>query len=324
MAQRQPSRKALYFPIILLLVLIVGWTFAWFYLRGETRARMDAGVADLRSRGYAVSWQDRTFGGFPFRMDVNLTGFRMSEPSGWGVRAPQIRSEAFVYSLDHWVAVAPQGVVLDRPVGGALQINGKALRASLRQLDRNPPRIAVEGAGLTFTPIEGGQPFLLETAEELDLHVRSGPQDQGAVLLRVTNADANLPGLLARLGGDQPVGMNLEIIYDKASTLKGPNWRTMAQNWSRAGGSAMVRTGSLNVAGGVLAVSGGGLAVGPDGRAEGALDLDLAKAGDALSNLTGGLVPPTASFGGMRLVFQNGQTMLAPIPVAIAPAPRVY
>ena len=324
MAQRQPSRKALYFPIILLLVAIVGWTFAWFYLRGEARERMDAGVAELRSQGYAVAWQDRTFGGFPFRMDVNLTGFRVSEPSGWGVRAPSIRAEAFVYSLDKWVAVAPQGVVLERPVGGALQIKGKALRASLRELESNPPRVAIEGAGLTFTPIEGGQPFLLKTAEKLDLHVRPGPQDQGAVLLRVTNAQANLPGLLARIAPEEPVGMNLELIYDKASALQGPNWRTMAQNWVAAGGSAMVRTGSLSAGGAVIAASGGGLSVGPNGRAEGALDLDLAKAGDAISDLTGGLVPPTASFGGMRVVFQNGETMLSPIPIPIAPAPRVY
>ena len=324
MAQRQPSRKALYFPFVLLLILAVGWTVGWFYLRGEARGQMDTGVAELRAQGYSVTWQERTFGGFPFRMDVNLTGFRMSEPSGWGVRAPSVRAEAFVYSLGNWVAVAPQGVVLDRPVNGAVQIKGKALRASLRQLESNPPRVAVEGAGLSFIPIEGGQPFMLRTAEKLDLHLRPGPQDHGAVLLRVTNAQANLPGQLARLAPNEPVGMNLELIYDKASAMKGANWRSMAQNWAAAGGSAMVRTGSLSAGGAVLAASGGGLSVGADGRAEGALDLDLAKAGNALSNLTGGLVPPTASFGGMRVVFQNGQTTLAPIPFPIAPAPRIY
>ncbi|HEX6858825.1 MAG TPA: DUF2125 domain-containing protein [Caulobacteraceae bacterium] len=322
MAQRQPSRKALYIPFVLLAILAVAWSLGWFWLRGETRARMDAGVAELRAQGYTVSWRDRTLGGFPFRMDVNLTDFHIAEPSGWGVRAPQIRSEAYAYALDHWVAVAPKGVVLDRPIGGPLVIKGEALRASLTGLDRTPPRVAVEGANLTFTPTAGGQPFLLRSAGRLVLHLRPGPQDQGAILMRVEDAKANLPGLLARVADDDPVEMNVELIFNKASALQGQNWRTMASRWSSAGGTVTVQNASLKVGGAVLAAHGGALSIGPDGRAEGGLDLDLAKAGDTLSDLSGGMIPPGYGFGGLSLRFSGGQTLLGPLP--IAPAPRVY
>ncbi len=321
-APRQPSRKALYIPFLLLLVVGVAWTFVWFWMRAEMRERMDVGAQELRSAGYTVSWQDRTFGGYPFRLDANLKGFRIGEPSGWAIEAPSIRSEAFVYALDHWVAVAPEGVVLHRPIGGPLTIKGQALRASLRDLDAHPPRVAVEGAGLVFTPGDGGQPFLLRSAEKLDLHLRPGPQDQGAVLLRVTGAQANLPGLLARVAADKPVDMNLELILSDMNAMQGRDWRTMVQRWSAAGGTATVRTASLTVGDAVLAANGGGLSVGADGRVEGGLSVDLAKAGEALSDMTGGIVPPTFSFGGASLTFDGGRTLLGPLP--IAPAPRAY
>lgn len=321
-APRQPSRKALYLPFVLLLIVAVIWSFAWFWLRGQAREEMDAGAAELRAAGYTVSWSERTFGGYPFRLDANLTNFRIGEPSGWAIEAPSVRSEAFVYALDHWVAVAPQGVVLHRPIGGPLTIKGKALRASLTDLDRHPPRIAVEGADLTFTPAQGGQPYVLQSAERLNLHLRPGPEDQGAVLLRVEGARARLPGLMERISRDRPIDMNVELILSKMSAMQGNDWRTMAQRWAAAGGTATVRTASLTAGGAVLAANGGALSVGPDGRVEGGLNVDLAKAGEALSDMTGGLVPPGASFGGATLTFEGGQTILGPLP--IAPAPRVY
>jgi hypothetical protein len=320
--RRQPSRRALYLPFILLLVLAVAWTFGWFWLRGQARERMDAGANELRTAGYTVSWDDRTFGGYPFRIDSNLTNFKIAEPSGWGVSAPEIRAEAFVYALDHWVAVAPQGVTLHRPIGGPLVIKGQALRASLADIEADTPRIAVEGAGLTFTPGPGAQPYLLQSTETLKLHIRPGPQDQGAVLLNVKNARARLPGLMARIAQDEPVDINLELILSKMSALDGSNWRSMVQSWSGAGGTASLRNATLTVGGAVLSATGGALSVGNDGRVEGGLDVDLRKAGEAISDMSGGMIPPQAGFAGATLRFEGGQTILGPLP--IAPAPRVY
>lgn len=312
-APRQPSRKALYIPFVLLLVVAVVWTFAWFGLRTQARERMDAGAAELRAAGYTVSWQDRTFGGYPFRIDSKLTGFRIAEPSGWGLAAPSIRAEAFVYALHHWVAVAPDGVVLERPLSGPLTIKGKALRASLGELDQHPPRLTVEGSELTFQQQPDAQPYLLRSARKLVLAVRPGPQDQGAVLLRVEDAGARLPGPLARLAQNQPVDINVELILSKMSAMQGRDWRTMAQRWAAAGGTATVRNARLSGGGSVLAAHGGSLSVGADGRMEGGLDLDLAKAGGALGELSG---------MGAALTFEDGQTLLGRLP--IAPAPRVY
>ncbi len=322
MAHRPLSRKALYIPFVIAIAAAAAWSYGWFRLRDAAVEQMDSAANDLRAHGYVLSWDERAVSGFPFRLDVDLTDFRLGEPSGWSVAAPVLRTEAYAYAPTHWVAVAPQGVILNRPIGGALAIRGKALRASLTDFDRDPPRIAIEGADLTFTPIEGGRPYPLQSVERLNLHVRPGPDDQGAVLFRAENARANLPGMLERLGRDRPVTIDLEVIFSKISAMHGRGWRSMAQSWTGAGGAMTVQTASLETGGGVLAAHGGPLTISPDGRVAGSLTLDLDRAGEALSDVTGGLIPPAARFGGAPLTLADGETRLGPF--AIAPAPKAY
>jgi len=82
-------------------------------------------VTQLRAQGYPVAWETRTVGGFPFRLDVTLTGARIAEPSGWAVAMPALKTEAWIYRLDHWMLVAPEGVTLSRPDGGAVLVRAR-------------------------------------------------------------------------------------------------------------------------------------------------------------------------------------------------------
>lgn len=321
-APRKHSRWGLYIPFLLLIVVVIAWSAGWFWLRDQAVQRMDAGATALRQAGYTLTWRGRTISGYPFRLDADYTNFRIAEPSGWGLAAPNLRTEAYIYALGHWVAYAPNGVVLERPIGGPLAIDGSALRASVSDLEQDIPHVAIEGANLTFTPAPGAQAFVLQSADHLDLHLRPGPDDQGAVLLKVDGAKAQLPGLMARIAADKPVDIDLEVILSKMSAFEGPNWRGMARNWIAAGGTAQVRNAALTAGGAELAAHGDGLTAGPDGRVQGKLDVDLRKAGPVLSDMSGGAIPPEANFGGATLTFRNGQTTLGPM--RIAPAPRLY
>ena len=112
---RKTRKRGLFLPWLLALLVIGGWSVAWFRLRGEAVARMDAAVVQLRAQGYPVVWKTRTVTGFPFRLDVTLTGARIAEPSGWALAMPMLKSEAYIYRLDQWMLVAPDGVTLTRP-----------------------------------------------------------------------------------------------------------------------------------------------------------------------------------------------------------------
>lgn len=319
---RKPRRRWLWFPWLLALIAVGAWSAGWFWLKGETLARMDAGARALDEAGYTLTWKDRTVSGFPFRLDVDATDVRIAEPSGWALAFPRLETEAFIYRLDHWMVVAPDGVVMTRPIGGPVAIGGQALRASLAGFDRQTPRISVEGQDLTFRPGSGAQPFMLQSAERLELHLRPGPDDQGAVLLRVEGARAVLPGLLARLAEDRPVSLTWDMILSKMSGFSGYDWPTAARRWSAAGGTATVQQATLQAGPALLVGKTGALRIDPQGRVEGSLEVDLKKASDALNTMSGGMIPSGFGFAQATLTFAGGETSLGPL--RIAPAPRVY
>jgi hypothetical protein len=307
---RKSRRLGLFLPWTLALLLAVGWSLAWVKLRGEAVARMDAAVAQLRAQGYPVAWETRTVTGFPFRLDVTLTGARIAEPSGWAIATPLLKTEAWIYRLDHWMLVAPEGMTLTRPDGGAVSVRAGALRASLAGLGTKPPRLSVEGVDLAFDTAAGATPYLIQSAKRLELHLRPGPEDQGGVLFRVEGAKLRLQGLPARVAQDRPVSMSWDLVLSKMSAFKGSNWPNAVRSWRDAGGVLTVRGAELRGGDAVLTGQGGPLRVGLDGRLGGTLD---AKLKDADGSQPG--------FGG-PVDLKDGRAKFGLLD--LGPAPRVF
>ena len=330
-------RLGLYAPFATLLLAIAAWTVGWVWLRGEVFRGMDAGASALDAAGFTVDWSDRSLSGFPFRLDLDVTGPRLRERSGWGLAATRLKAEAFVFAPDHWVSVAPAGVTLTRRVGGQVEIGAKVLRASLSDMAAHPPRLSVEGLGLTFSAKPGSTPVAIASAEELHLHAKAGPGGQGAAYVELDGARARAPGWLDDVAAGAPVTLVSDAIYDHAEALNGPGAAGALREWAGAGGVATVRRLDLR-AGPVEADSTSGtLAIDPDGRLKGALVSRL-KAPRALLTAIGarGRIAPEASTAAAAVLdaharngvatvtvhFQAGQTTLGP--VAIGAAPRVY
>lgn len=307
---RKPRRRGLFLPWLLALLLVVGWSGGWFWLRAESARRMDASVEQLREQGYDVVWRKRTITGFPFRLNVTLDGARIAEPSGWAIAAPLLKSEAYVYRLDHWIMVAPDGVTLTRPDGGPVTVRARALRASLSSFDEHPPRLSVEGVDLTFETAPGGKPYPVESAAGLALHLRAGPQDQGGVLFKVDGARLRLEGLPARIVQGKPASMMWDLALSKMSAFRGRDWPSAVRGWRDAGGFITVRAAEVRGGEAVLSGKGGPLTVGPDGRLQGVLEATLSGADDG-----------TAAFSG-DVQLAGGEARIGPLP--LGPSPRLY
>jgi len=334
---KKPRRLGLYAPFVLLLIAVVGWSFAWLWLRGEVERRMDGGRLSLGGRDYQVSWASRAVYGYPFRLDVTLGDARLRAPSGWSLAAPTLKGEAFAWLPSHWVVVVPDGFVLTRRVGGAVTVGAQALRASLSEPDAHPPRLSVEGVGLTFTPAPGAKPFFITAADEVHLHTRAGPSDQGAAYVELDGAKANFSGLIGRIAQGRPVSLIADGIYSHAGALDGPDWASAVRAWSRAGGTMAVRRVRVAAGEALLDAKAGTLTVGDDGRLGGALTASLRQAPRALTAMgQSGAIAPEATRSAAAVLaarargptttvtidFQAGQTTLGP--VAIGPAPRIY
>lgn len=339
-APRKPSLARLIIPFAIALVLAIGWSGAWVWLRGQAQSQLDAQAARWRDAGYDITWRERAIGGYPFRINVTLVEPRIRDRSGWALEAPVLEAQAFVHAPTSWVIAAPQGLTFTRPVGGPVQVTGKLIRASLTHPGNYPPNVSFEGVDLKFQPAAGANPFSLQAAERVEFHLREAPAevgDEAGVWFSVKNGKGQLSGLLGRIAGDKPISIEWDGRMTQISRLRGADWPSAVQAWVKGGGRMNVKRGGLTAGDALIGVNSGTLSVGSDGRAEGVLDVSLRQAPRALGALgdTGAIPQDRAQaaaavaearqagdFARAQLHFQAGQTTLGP--VAIAPAPKVY
>lgn len=327
---RKPRRRGLLAPFVVLAIVALGWSLGWLWLRGQAEQRMDAAAVSMKARGYDLSWKSRAFSGYPFRMDVHLTDARVAEPSGWALRAPDLKGEAMAYDIGHWVVTAPAGVVMTRPVNGDVAITGQALRASFAGFNKYPPRISVEGANLVFTAAPGAAPFPLLSASGLQLHVRPGPDNQAAILFKADGAKARFTGLLGRIAADRTAALLWDSRLTKVSALRGTSWADAVRDWSRAGGALTVQQGRLTAGEALLEAKSGDLTVGADGRLRGALDVTVRETptpGEALKSPEAAAAAVAQAMGqdptlSAALKFDDGRTRLGPFDTG--PSPKIY
>ena len=331
---RKSGRMGLYAPFLLALLVSLVWTGMWIWLRGETIRQMDAATAALRKAGYEASWAERKVTGWPFRMDVVLKGARLKDPSGWGFAAPALEGEAYAYAMDHWMFAAPDGFTLVRPNGGPVEVRGRVIRASLTEPDKTPPALSVDGMDLTFQPGAGAQPFSLASAGRVQLFLRPGPDDQGAILFKVENGRTAPGGTLAAIPGDQSVSLTWESVLSRVSRFKGATLPQAGQAWALGGGTLQVRQAQIHVGGSGLGAQSGALIVDRDGYLAGTLEVTVTGGPQALAGLAkAGKVAPAPALGAAAVIvatpqgrlplsFEAGRTRVGP--VAVAPAPKLW
>jgi hypothetical protein len=337
---RKLSRLGLYGPIVALVLLVTGFSAAWFWARGEAETRLDAGVAQLKRAGYDISWKDRKISGYPFRLNITLTEASARHSSGWALEAPVVEGQAFMHAPTSWVIAAPEGLTFVRPVAGPVRVSGKLLRASLTKLNARPPNLSFEGVNLAFQPTAGAQPFALASAERVEFHLRRAPKEVGAeagLWLMVKNGKSQLSGLLGGVAGDKPVAVEWDGRVSAIDAFRGADWPDAVRNWVTAGGRMSVKRGGLTAGDALIGVNAGNLGVGSDGRVSGVLEVSLRQAPRALGVMgAAGVLTPdrvaaaaavvTARTSGdlarLTLNFEAGQMTLGP--VALAPSPKVY
>lgn len=313
------------------------WSFGWIRLRNEVFRHMDDYARAAAEDGWRIDWQKRSLSGYPFRLDLEVEAPRLIEASGWGLSAPRLKAEAFVFSPGHWIIVAPDGATLRRRIGGPVRLVAKALRASLSDATAHPARLSVEGLDLTFTAPPGAAPTLITRATGLHIHTKAGPADQGAFYVEIDGAQLTGNGALAAFSGGSPVTLKTDAIFSHASALGGSSLAGALRAWSQAGGDIKVRTLGLVGARGEIETTSGEVTVDNSGRLKGRLALK-AKPGARLLALIGGSNAASApemetaravlaarrvgDQADVTVDFEAGQTTLGP--VGVGPAPRIY
>ncbi len=336
--RKKANRLFLYAPFVLLILIALGVCGVWVVASARLQQGIETRAEALRGAGYTVELSGRQVAGFPFRIKLSYAEARLAAPSGWAVEAPGLQAEAYLHGLDHWVLVAPGGMTVKRPRGGAIAIKGEGLRASLAGLTKAPPRLVLQGTKLAFTTPPGARPFSLASADRLEFYLKPDPESPGGgrFLLRLEGGKVAPGSTLGKVAADQATAGVLEGRLKAITALHGKDWGAAVDAWRGASGEADQL--HLTFTAGTVGVDSGGgaLAVGRDGRLSGAMPLQLRDPAKALSVLEGApsveeTAPSAAaaiarartqgSTANIALVFQAGVVTLGP--VKVGPSPKL-
>jgi hypothetical protein len=307
------SRFWLYTPFVLLLLVAVAWTVAWFVIQDRVNDGLDRWLAAEGQAGRQWTCQDRSVGGYPFRIEVTCAALRLQRGEV-SASLGRVQSVAQVYQPRH--VITEVGGPL-RLTDGRITVQGtwQLLEASVRgsstgvqraSLVAEAPNLQVTGAA----PTEIGL-----SSQRLEAHVRPNPRGQqdGAYDAAISILQARIPGLDALLGGAEPANLQLDVTATRAEGFRGRPVLDEVERWREADGRLKILLASL-AKGPRRMEAKGELRLDEQHRPAGELTLAAAGIEGLIGNLTGGGV------GGSVLGALLGQGPRNPPPAPGAPA----
>lgn len=238
------SRFWLYAPFVLLGLVAVAWSVAWVMIRDRAGDALDAWLAAERRAGRQWECQDRTLGGYPFRVEVTCTTLTLRGDVTASVG--RVTSLAQVYQPRH-VITQVEGPV--RLTDGQVALEGtwRHLESSVRGVGGELQRasVVVQEPNLRLTGI--GPTDFAFASERLEAHLRPSPAatQEGAYDGAVTAFRAKVPALDALLGGAEPANIQLDATATQVGGLRGRPLADALERWREAEGRLKVMLLSL-------------------------------------------------------------------------------
>lgn len=235
------GRRWLYAPFVLLLLVAIAWSVAWFMIRNRTDAALNTMLANEARAGRQWTCADRSVGGFPFRIDVvcsSLTLRRGDVSASFG----RVEAVAQVYQPRHVITeVAGPLRVTDNivTVDGTWRLLETSVRSTPSGFERislaaEEPNLKITGA----TPTE-----ITFASQTLEAHVRPNParvQAEGAYDAALSARQARLPALDAFIGSADPTDLQIDVTATQAQGFRGRPVVAEVERWRMASGKLEV------------------------------------------------------------------------------------
>lgn len=230
------SRLGLFAPFVLLALVAVGWSVAWFVIRGRTADAIDAWLDRERQAGRRWSCPDRSVGGFPFRIEVVCPSLAFERPDLTG-SIGRIVAVAQVYDPRHVIAEI-EGPM--RAGDGRVTVEGawRASQASVRTTKDGFERasLAIEGPSFRVTGLPAE---LIASGRRFESHVRPSPSRNASEAAYDWSARAEgtkLPLLDEFVGGADPADIGLDLTVTQAREAPLRSVPDVLERWREAGG----------------------------------------------------------------------------------------
>lgn len=237
-------RRNVLLLLVLVAVVIAGWSYAWMRVHDAVVAGIDDTVADLSRQGIVVSCPERVTGGWPFRVTVACTGPEIRLPDGSAVSADRLEANGVVVDPNLTVVRIGAPLVVRAADGSHADATFADLRASVRMTDGRLGRISLEAADLAVNGVILERSVGRLTARHGEMHVRPETAGPGAMELAAVLTDANLStGAADLLPAEADLGA--AVVVRQAMLLDGTPEGVAA--WRAAGGEVGVTEMAIDV-----------------------------------------------------------------------------
>jgi len=265
-------------PLVLFLLLALGWTALWFHAASVAQAQITAWRAREEQLGRIYSCASQAIGGYPFRIEVHCADpgaqLRSADPP-FTVNAKDLLVVAQVYQPTLLIAEVAAPLTLRAPSEKlSLVAEWTLAQTSVRGLPPTPERVSVALDQFRLDRAEAGGPHTLLTAKHLELHARlkpgSAPErpvlDLAARLADAASPDAPMP---------QPIDLELTGVLRGLKDLTPRPVPVLLRQLQETGGRLELSQVRLR-RGDMLAVAAGTLGLSPQGRLDGTLQVTIA------------------------------------------------
>ncbi|WP_243370375.1 DUF2125 domain-containing protein [Microvirga solisilvae] len=231
------SRFWLYTPFILLLLVAIAWSVAWFVIRGRAADALDGWLAQEAQRGRQWACADRTITGYPFRIEIVCGTLQLKQGA---VTASFGRTEAVAQVYQPRLVIAEIEGPL-RVTDGKVTVQGQwdLMQASIHAAPNGLQRLSAAATAPKFT-VTGLLPQEIVTSgQRLELHLRPNPSRaaEKAYDAALSVAQANIPMLDQLIGGSEPTDLNADVTVTQTAGFQGRPLAEELERWRKAGGT---------------------------------------------------------------------------------------
>ena len=286
-AERRHSRFWLYTPFILLLLVAIGWSVAWWVICDRATTSLDAWLATEARAGRQWTCADRQVGGYPFRVLVACNSLTLRQGPvtaslGRVTSISQVYQPAFIITeIEGPLRVTDGRTTLE----GTWDLLQTSLHASSRGFQRfslaaELPRVTVTGLGAED---------VVSNSRHLEFHVRPNPTRGAdkAFDAALTVREAQIPLLDHLVGGGEPADFSFDATVTQAEGFRARPVGLELERWRKAGGALEILMLSINK-GARRAEAKGALTLDEWHRPAGQLDVSAAGLDGLLGNVVGG------------------------------------
>lgn|GEM_PF-1235970 len=191
----RPSRRRYVLLIAAIIVVIAGWSGAWFYGRSVLAGEIDRQIAALDSQGIDFTCADLAIAGFPFRYEVSCRDLQSQDRWGSGGSLGGLMAVALIYNPWHVIFEAKSPAAVTVPVNGLQgEVTFETARASVKFSETSVGSLAAvleKPEAAVETAFSAG----LFAADMAEAHLRTVPERPDVLEGFLTVADLRLKSL---------------------------------------------------------------------------------------------------------------------------------